>query len=282
MAASTFSSAQAAREALAARLAHLRQDAGLTGRELSARCGWHPAKTTRIQKARITPSDADIRAWCTACDAEDHAVDLIATARTVDSMYLDWRRLHRTGMRKTQEDFYGLHQQTEVCRSYVSNVVPGFLQTPAYATALMSAITSFQGTPDDVSEAVAARLARGRLLREVNHRFVILIEEWVLHSRVGCEKTMADQLSYLLAVIPLASVSLGVIPMTARRSVWPLEAFTLYDRGRAVVETLTAEINVTRPRELADYFNAFGELARMAVHGDDARALINSARDSLG
>ncbi len=197
-------------------------------------------------------------------------------------MYLDWRRLHRTGMRKTQEDFYGLHERTEVCRSYVSNVVPGFLQTSAYATALMSAITSFQGTPDDVSEAVAARVARGRLLREGNHRFVVLIEEWVLYSQVGCEKTMADQLSYLLTVLPLASVSLGVIPRTARRSVWPLEAFTLYDRSRAVVETLTAEINITRPRELADYFKAFGELARMAVHGDDARALIISARGSLG
>lgn len=35
--ASPSSSAQAAREALAVRLTHLRKDAGLTGRELSAR-----------------------------------------------------------------------------------------------------------------------------------------------------------------------------------------------------------------------------------------------------
>lgn len=282
MPASPSSSAQAAREALAVRLVHLRKDAGLTGRELSARCGWHPAKTTRIQKAEALPSDADIRAWCAACGAEGQAEDLIATSRAVDSMYLEWGRLHRTGMRRTQEDFYALHEQTEVCRAYVSNVIPGFLQTPAYATALMGAITGFQGTPDDVAEAVAARVARSRFLYEGKRRFVILIEEWVLRSRVGDAETMDAQLAHLLTAIPLVSVSLGIIPFTARRGIWPLEAFTLYDQRRVLVETLTAEISVTQPREVADYLDAFAELARMAVYGDQARALIEVARASLG
>ncbi|MEW2087243.1 Scr1 family TA system antitoxin-like transcriptional regulator [Streptomyces sp. NPDC005283] len=170
MTASPSSSAQAAREALAVRLQHLRKDAGLTGKELSARCGWHPAKTTRIQKGEAAPSDADIRTWCAACGADDQAEDLIATARAVDSMYLEWRRLHRNGMRKVQEGWYALHEQTRVCRVYVSNVPPGFFQTPGFATALMSQITTFQGTPNDVSEAVAARVARSRFLYEGGHR----------------------------------------------------------------------------------------------------------------
>ncbi|MFP8884195.1 MULTISPECIES: helix-turn-helix domain-containing protein [Streptomyces] len=282
MPASPSSSAQAAREALAVRLTHLRKDAGLTGKELSARCGWHPAKTTRIQKGEVQPTDVDIRAWCAACDAVDQAEDLIATARTVDSMYVEWRRSHRTGMRRTQEDFYDLYAQTGVTRAYVSNVVPGFFQTPAYATALMQAITDFQGTPDDVSEAVAARVARSRFLYEGGHRFVVLMEESVLRYRVGDTETMAGQLRHLLTVMPLPSVSLGVIPFGARRTMWPLEAFYLHDGTRSVVETLTAEINVVRPSELADYRKAFGELMKMAVHGGAARALVNAAIGSLG
>lgn len=130
MASSPSSSAQAAREALAMRLSHLRKDAGLTGRELSARCGWHPAKTTRLQKGEIAASDSDIRAWCAATDSDDQAADLIATARAVDSMYQEWRRLHRNGMRKAQEDWSDRHRQARICRTYVSNVVPGYLQTP--------------------------------------------------------------------------------------------------------------------------------------------------------
>jgi transcriptional regulator with XRE-family HTH domain len=144
MTVSPSSSAQGARDALAVRLQHLRKDAGLTGRELSARCGWHPAKTTRLQKGATPPSDADIRTWCAACGAQDRADDLIATACAIDSMYLEWRRLHRVGIRKVQQDWYALHEQTRVGRVYVSNVPPGFFQTPGFATSLMQQITAFQ------------------------------------------------------------------------------------------------------------------------------------------
>jgi transcriptional regulator with XRE-family HTH domain len=282
MPASPSSSAQAAREALAVRLTHLRKDAGLTGKELSTRCGWHPAKTTRIQKGEVQPTDGDIRAWCAACGATEQADDLIATARAVDSMYVEWRRSHRTGMRKTQEDVYDRYAHSGVTRAYVSNVVPGFFQTPAYATALMEAITDFQGTPNDISEAVAARVARSRFLYEGGHRFVVLMEECVLRYRVGDAATMAGQLRHLLTVMPLPSVSLGIIPFTVQRTMWPLEAFYLHDGTRSIVETLTAEVNVVQPRELADYRKAFGELTKLAVHGNAARALIETAISSLG
>lgn len=263
------------------RLQHLRKDAGLSGKELSARCGWHPAKTTRIQKGEAPPSDADIRAWCTVCGADDQADDLIATARAVDSIYLEWRRLHKDGMRKVQEGWYALHEQTRVCRVYVSNVPPGFFQTAGFATALMGQITRFQGTPNDVAEAVAARVARSRFLYEGGHRYVVLMEESVLRYRTADPAAMRGQLRHLLAVMPLASVSLGIIPFTAQRTVWPLEAFYLHDDTVAMVETLTAEIKVTQPRELADYAKAFSGLAEMAVYGDAARDLIRAAIDTL-
>ncbi|MEU5902341.1 helix-turn-helix domain-containing protein [Streptomyces venezuelae] len=282
MSASPSSSAQAAREALAVRLQHLRKDVGLSGKDLSARCGWHPAKTTRIQKGTAAPSDTDIRAWCAACGADDQADDLIATARAVDSMYMEWRRLHRNGMRQVQEDWLALHEQTRHCRVYLSNVPPGFLQTPAFATALMNQITRFQGTPDDVAEAVAARVARSRFLYEGGHRYVVLMEESVLRFRTADPEAMRGQLRHLLAAMPLASVSLGIIPFTAQRTVWPLEAFYVHDDTMAVVETLTAEIKVTQPREVADYTRAFVGLAEMAVYGDAARERITAAIDALG
>ncbi len=47
------------------------------------------------------------------------------------------------------------------------------------------------------------------------------------------------------------------------------------------METLTAEINVTRPREVADHAKAFAGLAQAAVYGDAARALTRAAIDAL-
>ncbi|WP_282206029.1 helix-turn-helix domain-containing protein [Kitasatospora fiedleri] len=282
MPASPSSSVRAARAALAVRLRELMSDAGLDGKDLSARCRWHPAKTSRILSGKSVPSESDLRAWCAACGANGQADDLIATLRAVALMYREWRQAHRAGMRRAQEESLTRHQETSVCRAYVSNVFPGFLQTAAYATALLRAITVFQQTPDDVAAAVAARLERGRLLHDPRHRFVVLIEETVLRYRIGDAAAMADQLGHLLAVMPLPAVSVGVIPSTAQRTMWPLEAFYLFDTAQASVETLTAEVTVTQPRELADYHRAFAELAKMAVHGAAARALVTAAIDALG
>ncbi|MFE5583069.1 DUF5753 domain-containing protein [Kitasatospora sp. NPDC056531] len=279
---SPSSSAKAARVAIAARLRELMLEARIDGKELSARCRWHPSKTSRILSAKSAPSEDDIRSWCAACGSGHEAPDLIAASRAVELMYQEWRKLHRNGMRQVQEESLAQHASTAMCRVYVSNVVPGFLQTEAYATALMRSITDFQGTPDDVAEAVAARLERGRLLHEGNHRFVVLAEETVLRYQIGAPETMAGQLGYLLAVMPLPSISLGIIPFSAQRHIWPLEAFYLFDDQEASVETLTAEISVVQPRELADYHRAFAALAKMAVYGASARALITSAIAALG
>ncbi|MGW0900469.1 helix-turn-helix domain-containing protein, partial [Streptomyces goshikiensis] len=101
MSASPSSSAQAAREAIAARLGGLRKDAELTGHELALRCGWSPAKSSRIERAKTPASAADIRAWCKACGAEDQTDDLIAANRQADQMYVHCGKreepLHRLG-----------------------------------------------------------------------------------------------------------------------------------------------------------------------------------------
>ncbi|MEV6952520.1 helix-turn-helix transcriptional regulator [Streptomyces sp. NPDC051183] len=282
MSASPSSSAQAAREALAARLGALRRDAELTGHELALRCGWSPAKSSRIERAKTPASDADIRAWCKACGAGDQTADLIAANRQADQMYVHWQKLHRHGMRRAQEEVVPLYERTRHFRVYCSNVVPGMLQTESYATALLSTIAAFQGTPDDSETAAASRIERSRVLHEGDHRFALLLEEAVLRYRIGDDATMAGQLGYLLAVMALPNVSLGVIPFTAQRRVWPLEAFYLFDSRQASVELLTAAVNVSAPSEVATYSKAFSELSKIAVHGAPARTLISEAITSLG
>ncbi|MFD7505805.1 helix-turn-helix domain-containing protein [Streptomyces sp. NPDC059850] len=281
MSASPSSSAQAARAVLAARLGELRRDAELTGHELALRCGWSPAKSSRIERARTPASDADIRAWCTACGAEDQADDLVAANRQADHMYVQWKKLHRHGMRRAQEDVVPLYERTRNFRVYCSNVVPGMVQTEAYATALLSTIAAFQETPDDSPKAAASRIERSRVVHEGCHTFALLLEETVLRYRIGDSGTMAGQLGHLLAVMALPNVSLGIIPFTAERRVWPLEAFYLFDDHQVSVELLTAAVNVSAPSEIAVYANAFSQLAEIAVYGSDARTLITEAINKL-
>jgi transcriptional regulator with XRE-family HTH domain len=268
---SPSSSVQRARQELADRLRDLRLDAGLTGRALSRTAGWHEAKTSRIESAKQAPSDTDIEAWCRICAVTREAPDLIAASRAADSMYVEWRRLHNSGMRRTQESRRPLYERTKVFKAYCSTVVPGMLQTPEYAAALLSAITAFQGTPDDVEEAVQARMRRNRIVHTVGHRFAVVIEESVLRYQLGSTDVMAAQLGHLLSSLAVPAVSLGVIPFSAAsRRLWTLEAFTVFDDSRVHVELLSAQVTVTAPSEITLYARAFERLAvRRASQGPD-------------
>ncbi|MFJ7267237.1 helix-turn-helix domain-containing protein [Streptomyces sp. NPDC099050] len=278
---SPSSSAQTARQAVANRLREIRQDAGLSAKAVAERTGWYKSKVSRLENAVTPPSDEDVRAWCRACGVDGVAADLIAASRSAESMYVDWKRLQRTGLRHLQESYVPLFDRTETFRVYCSNVVPGLCQTPAYARALLGSIAAFRAAPDDVSDAVGARVARSRILRQGAHRFVFLLEETVLHHRIAGSEVMAAQLDHLRSIMYLPTVSIGVIPFSAARRMWMLETFSIYDEEQAQVETLTAQINVTAPSEIRQYLQAFAEFRKLAVFGPKAEALIASASRAL-
>ncbi|MBW5423079.1 helix-turn-helix domain-containing protein [Streptomyces sp. BG9H] len=273
---------QKAREALADRLREIRKDAGISGRELAVRCGWSESKSSRIGNARTPPSDADIRAWCRACTAEDQAPDLIAANRQSAGAHVEWKRLQRAGLRRLQESTGDLYRQTKTFRVYVSDVIPGFLQTAGYASALLTSIAEFRGTPDDVSEAVAARIRRNEVLSKGRRRFSFVLEESVLRYRMCSAETMAAQLGHLLGVLDLQNVAVGIVPLSDERDMWPMPTFTIFDDKRVHADTLDAASTLTQPSQIELYARAFERLSQQAVRGAAARALIADAVASLG
>ncbi|WP_097956264.1 MULTISPECIES: helix-turn-helix transcriptional regulator [Streptomyces] len=282
MSSSPSSSVVEARKALAHRLINIRKDAGLTGEELSLRCGWNAAKTSRIQSAKKAPSESDIKAWCTACGASEQISDLIAAARAVESMYTEWRQMERNGLRAAQESVSGLYERTRLFRVYSSRVLPGMVQTAEYTTAVLRSIQRERVAVDDVDEAVQARMERQNALFSGRHRFGLLVEECVLRSAVCDRRVMAAQLDHLIAIGAKPFVSLGVIPTGVGRAHLPAEDFYMFDEVEVAVELTSGYLRITQPREIADYTRAFTDAANMAVHGPQARALIQSAISALG
>ncbi|MEU9475253.1 helix-turn-helix transcriptional regulator [Streptomyces sp. NPDC048191] len=272
---------QQAREELAGRLREIRKDAGISGRELAVRCGWSESKSSRIENAKTPPSDRDIRAWCRACAADDQVPDLIAANRQSADAHVQWKQLQRSGLRRLQESTGDLYQQTKLFRIYVSDVIPGFLQTPGYATALLSSIADFRGTPDDVSDAVAARMRRNGVLSNGTRRFSFVLEESVLRYRLCSAETMAAQLGHLLGVIDLQNVAVGIVPFSAQRTMWPMPTFTIFDDTRVHADTLDAAATLTQPSQVELYARAFDRLSQVAARGAAARSLIADAVASL-
>ncbi|MFF0437492.1 helix-turn-helix domain-containing protein [Streptomyces sp. NPDC004327] len=279
---SPSSSAQTAREGVARQLRELRQDAGLTLVDLATRCGWSHSKVSRIENAKTPPSTTDIVAWCRHTGAENRTPDLVALSRDVESLYQEWRKKARAGLRQLQDSYLTLYRATSLFRVYSPTAIPGLLQTEGYTHALLTGAARVLDLPDDSAAAAAARAERSQIIHRAGHRFAFVIEEAALRYQLGSSDDMAAQLGRLLTAGALPAVSLGIIPMdTPGRLLWPQEVFHIYDDTLVSVELLTAQVNITQPSEITLYEKAFEELRSMAVYGAAARARVVAAIEAL-
>ncbi|WP_242904418.1 helix-turn-helix domain-containing protein [Actinomadura terrae] len=270
------SSARQAREALGARLRELRKDAGFSGRELASR-GFHYSKVSRLETGSQAPSDADIRAWCNACGVEEEAPDLVATARAVESAYLEFRRQTRAGMKRLMAAHVPLYERTEHFRIYEHNAIPGLFQTADYAASMLSFWIDFLDSPNDLEQALAIRMERQKVIYQSSKRVAVLLEEQALCTWFGTAEVQIGQLDRLLADMGLPNVSIGIIPMMRERKAVGSAGFWIFDDSLVCLETPTASIEVTRPQEVAQYVRMFDVLREAAVYGPDAQALIRKA-----
>jgi len=269
-----------AREALGNRLRDLRKDAGLTGRQLATLAGWPGSKISKIEYGKQTPTEDDIRAWCQLTGAADHVADLIATIRDIETMYVEWRRKLRTGTKHRQEASIVMEADTQLFRWFEPLLIPGILHTAEYARAVMSQVIDFYEIPDDLDAGVSARMERQQILYKGDHRIHVIIGQQALKTEVGGLDTMIGQLDRLLAVASLPRVTLGIVPERAAYRV-PSNQFIMFDDRMVHVETVSAELTITQPREIALYAKAFHGLARLAAHGTPARKLISEELNRL-
>lgn len=264
------------REALGARLRELRRRAGLTNRRLAQLSGWHESKVSKIEFARIRPSDDDIRAYCHHCGVEDQLPDLLATAHSIEVAHLEWRKILGTGLGRRQQKSLKLEAAATHIRDFQPQIVPGLLQTAEYAAAKLRRGIEFHRIPDDIDAAVAKRMERQRVLYQRDHLFHFLIAEQALYTTVGDDTVMIGQLDRLASLLGMPRVTIGIVPATAEALVVSTN-FAMFDNRLVMVEGTAAELTITQPREIDVYGRAFDTLARQSVTGEEARKLIRSA-----
>ncbi|MFE3262320.1 helix-turn-helix domain-containing protein [Nocardia sp. NPDC059229] len=270
--------AQDAREALGQRLREIRRRAQLSGRQLATLAGWHESKVSKLEYGKLRVSDADVRAYCTHAHAEDHLDDLLATLHNIDAAYMEMRRLLSGGTARSQDVLVRLAERTKLTRIYQNMLIPGILQTPEYARAILERSVARHGLTDDIDAGVAKRMERQQFLYRGDRRFHIVLAEQALLTTIGDDSVMIGQLDRLLVAIGLPRVTVGVVPAIAEIPQQTTN-FVMFDDRMTTVETITAELTITQPREIAMYGRTFDMLAELAVTGSAARALILAAAE---
>ncbi|SDL14687.1 Helix-turn-helix domain-containing protein [Nocardioides sp. YR527] len=273
---------ESAKRAFGSRLKRLRLDAGITGVEMAARCGWNKSKVSKIEHGTQAPSDENIRAWAAVCGAERLVPELIAVSREIDQMWHDYKQVHKRGMQNLQLDLMDRYARTKLFRIYEGLNIPGWLQTLDYTRELFTLHAHIHGLPlENVEEAARNRMLRKKFLGTGRPAFVFVMEEYALYSNTGGRDVMGGQLDYLLEVEQMPYVSVGIIPLGQRRSLFPGEAFYLYDETLLRQEYWSASLQTSRPETISHFVRVFDALRDQAVFGAEARGIIDQARHRL-
>lgn len=267
------------RRQLAHDLRRLRASSGRTIDDVARHLECSAAKVSRMETGAVRVGLQDLRAVLELYGVVGAERDLLfALAR--QSRLRGWWHAFADVVPPGSETFYGLEHGAATIGQHSTSLVPGLLQTADYARALIGSAA----VPEPVRRRrVELRLRRQQLLeRPGPPELTVVLDEAVLHRRIGGAAVLAGQLEHLLAVAQRPHVRLQVLPFAVGAHPAAGVSFTVFgfaDPGETSVvfrEQLDANSFLDRPDEVAGYTAALDEACRVATDPDRSRALLAS------
>lgn len=276
------------RRRLGQMLLRLREDTGLNQTDFGMRAGMNQSKVSRLETARQVPTVAEAEAWARAAgvgdDVHQQLLERVEEALTESTNWVDdVRSRGSAGMERRIAD---AERTASVVRSFVTQLVPGLLQTAEYTRRQATIAADFQPMlSHDQAASLAAWAERKLVLHEPGHRFEFVVTEAALRWRPGPDdnpRMLAAQMHHIASVSTLASVRLGINPSNRVQRVPPRGDFIVY--GEPGVDedvhvdtyTATRQVQIRDQTEVAVYLELWGKVCEDAVFGEEARGLLRS------
>ena len=272
------------RRRLAAELRRLRHEAGLSIEDVTAGLGWQPSKLSRIENRQVGISTADLRKLFTAYKVADSTLrDQLADMARRATERGWWQSFSSDVVPSALANLIGLETEARTIRSYEPELVPGLLQTEAYARAIMRAWQP-SWTASDIDRRVEIRLGRQDVLRQAagSPQVNCVINEAVLRRSVGGNEVMHEQVEVLAKERDPANVTVQVLPFNSGAHpamAGPFQVLTFYDPGDLGVVHLESAMTANaleRPEELRRYDEIWGALQARALSPEDSRVMMRS------
>ena len=265
------------RRELGTRLRSLRTDAGWTAEEVAGRLGVSPSKLSRLETGQRGASPLDIRRLCDLYGVDGEQRSHLLELASEGKQRAWWQPL---GL--PYSTYIGLEAEARFISDFGLSTVPGLLQTPDFARAMVRAAVP-TWTPDIVEQRVRGRIARQRLLYSGSAPvFEAILDESVLHRVVGSAAIMEAQLRHLQETSELSSVTIRVLPYDAGALPAPNTKFILLRFEQAdvsdtvFIEGLTGDLYLDEPSEVEVYNATFRTLSNLAADPGDTRKIIDA------
>ncbi|MEV4481687.1 helix-turn-helix domain-containing protein [Micromonospora coxensis] len=243
-------------------------------------------KMWRIETGLGPVRALDVKAMCELYGATPELAGAL-TALANETKAKGWWHSYGDAIPDWFELYVGLESAASRLRGYDESLIPGLLQTEAYARGVFQNRTDM--IEDDLEQIISVRLQRQGLLRRRLPKAPMLssvLAEALLIKQIGSRAVMADQLRHLLDLTELSNVSIRVLPLSAGAHYgalagtfmmldFPLTNRVVPEPSVVYSESLTGALYLDRPEEIAAYEKVWASLDRLALDEQQSRHLIN-------
>ncbi|GAA4596378.1 transcriptional regulator with XRE-family HTH domain [Actinoplanes octamycinicus] len=224
-------------------LREARERADLTQLQVAEEMEWSLSKVIRIENGDVSISPNDLRPLLTYLGIKERSTiaDLIADARIARKRQRQaWYQApeFRENLTDATRKLIEYEIEAAQMRSYSVYFVPGPLQTPAYAAALMTRYEDELSDSQRERRIAARQLRRDALLGRAASgevRILVMLDESVLRRTIGGPVVFAEQLSELRRLAAENTVTIRMVPFTLDAAVTNNAMFDLLTLGEGEV-----------------------------------------------
>lgn len=234
----------------------------------------------RLERGHGTVHERDVTDLLTIYGVTDETEHATMRALAVQAGIPGWWHDYSDVVPDWFATYLGLEQAASVIRGYEVQFVPGLLQTPEYARAVI-ALGHPGASEAQLQRRVDLRMLRQRVLHgsQPPHVWAVL-DEAALRRPVGGRETMRGQLQHLIAVLDLPHVTVHVMPFAAGGHAaggGPVTLLRLPQRELPDVIYLEQLISATYPAEREDvefYRHVIDRLVTDAAPASRTRSIL--------
>ncbi|HTS96381.1 MAG TPA: helix-turn-helix transcriptional regulator [Streptosporangiaceae bacterium] len=269
---------------LGTQLRRLREARGITREDAGYRIRASESKISRMELGRVGFKERDVVDLLALYGVEDETerTALVTLAREANAA--GWWHQYADVLPDWFQTYVGLEEAASVLRVYEVQFVPGLLQTPAYARAIMT-----RGWPgaaaEDIERRVSMRITRQELLtKQGGPRLWAVVDEAALRRPVGSPEVFRSQLEHLIEVTQNVRITLQVTPFRSGGHAAEAGAFTIMrfpeeDLPDVVyLEQLTSALYLDKREDVERYSEV---MERLSVESEPPERTADILREML-
>jgi transcriptional regulator with XRE-family HTH domain len=273
------------RRRLGLELRRLREAAGKTGDEVAEHLGWSASKVSRIETGRIAAAWGDVSDLLDLYEVTDIDIRQTLLGMARQTKEKGWWQSFGDVLSTGYATLIGFETAARELHVFEPLTVPGLLQTPDYAHAVMrNGATDL--SDEEIDRRVQVRLSRQAVLDGDDAlKLWAILDEAVLTRQIGGPQVMGAQLTHLAELARRPGITIQVISFNQGAHAAMTGAFGIFefpgdDPDIAYIDSITGELYLERPSDVRIAKDTLQRLRAAAAPIDTSLRLITQAARS--